>query len=69
MKFQSHEIGCYDDRIALKYDRHLGSTAAAVPVKFQRDWKSLKPNLIASRLYDKASVRLVNRGPSSVEVA
>ena len=52
VRFQSHEFGCYDDRIALKYDRHLGSAAAAVPVKFHRDWKSLKPNLIASRLHE-----------------
>ena len=32
-------------------DRHLGSCAAEVPVKFQSDWKSLNPNLAASRLH------------------
>ena len=30
----SIQIGCYDDRIALKFDRHLGNAAAEVPVKF-----------------------------------
>ena len=27
----------YNDRIALKFDRHIGSTAADVPAKFQSD--------------------------------
>ena len=40
------EIGS-NDPIAPKFDRHLGSTAADVPVKFQSDWKNL--NLVASR--------------------
>ena len=26
--------------------------AAVVPVKFQSDWKSLNPNLVASRLHE-----------------
>ena len=47
---RSDEIGCYDDRITLKFDRHLGSAAAKVSVKFQSDWKSLKLNLVASVL-------------------
>ena len=34
MKSRSRNIGCYSDRIALKFDRHLGSAAAGVPVKF-----------------------------------
>ena len=45
-------IGCYNDCIALKFDRHFGSTATEVPVKFQSDWKSLNPNLAASRLHE-----------------
>ena len=48
VKSRSREFGFY--RIALKFDRHLGSTAAEVPVKFLSDWKSLNPNLAASRL-------------------
>ena len=32
--------GCYADRIALKFDRHSGSTSE-VPVKFQSDWRNL----------------------------
>ena len=50
VKSRSHEIGCYNDCFALKFDRHLGSTTAKVPVKFQSDWKRLNPNLAASRL-------------------
>ena len=50
VKFRGREIGCYNDRFALKFDRQLGSTAAEVPLKFQSDWKSLNPNLAASRL-------------------
>ena len=38
--------------IVLKFDRHLGSTAAKVHVKFQNDWKSLNPNLVASKLHE-----------------
>ena len=45
-KSQSREIGCYNDRIALKFDRHQGA------VKFQSDWKSLNPSVAASRLHE-----------------
>ena len=47
---RSRVIGCCNNRIALKFDRHLGSGAAEVPVKFQSDWKSSSVNLVASRL-------------------
>ena len=51
VKSQSREIGCYNnDRIALTFDRHIGSIAAEVPVKCQSDWKSLNINREASRL-------------------
>ena len=39
-------------RIALKFDRHIGSTAAEVPVKFQSHQTILNTNLAASRLYE-----------------
>ena len=52
VKSRSRETGCYNDRIALEFDRHLGSATAEVPVKFQSDWKSLNPNLTASRLHE-----------------
>ena len=52
VKSRSSEIGCCNGRIALKFDRHLGSSAAEVPVKFQSGWKSLNPNLAASRLHE-----------------
>ena len=48
VKSQNREIGCYNDRIAIKFDRHIGSVAADVPVKFKSDWKRLNPNLVAS---------------------
>ena len=48
---RSRAIGCHDYRIALKFDRHLGSPRAEVPVKIQSDWKGVNPNLAASRLH------------------
>ena len=48
VKSRSHEIG-YNGRIALKFNRHLGSAAAELPVKFQSDWKRLNLNLTACK--------------------
>ena len=42
-KSRSREIGCYNYRIALKFDRHLGSTAAEVPVNFRAIGKMISP--------------------------
>ena len=50
VKSRSCEIGCYNDRIALKLDRHLGGITAEVPVKCQSDWRNLHPNIAASIL-------------------
>ena len=61
VKPRSREIECYNHRIALKIDRHLGSAAAEVPVLLESDWKSLNP--ILARFCDMRSVRWVNRGP------
>ena len=44
------EIGSLNYRNALKFDRHLGSTAATALVKFQNDRPVLNTNLVASRL-------------------
>ena len=49
---RSRETRCNKDGIALEYDRYLRSAAAEAPVKFQSDWKSLNPNLAASRLHE-----------------
>ena len=38
-KSRSGEIGCYSDRIALKFYRHLGNAVADVQVKFMSHWK------------------------------
>ena len=43
VKSQNHEVGCYNVRIALKFDRHRGSAAADVPVKFHSNQKGLNP--------------------------
>ena len=37
---------CHTNCITLKFDRHLSSTAAKLPVKFQSDWNSKNPNLM-----------------------
>ena len=37
VKSRSREIGCYNDRIAVKFDSHLGSAAVEIPVEFQSD--------------------------------
>ena len=37
VRSQNREFGFYNDRIALKCDRRLGSVAANVSVKFQND--------------------------------
>ena len=66
MKSRSHEIGCYNDHIALKFDRHLGSAAAEMSVKFQSDWKSsirISWLRVFARSCGKTSYRLMNRCP------
>ena len=50
MKSRSHEIGSLNYRIVLKFDKHISSTAADVPVKFQSDCTVLNTNLTALRL-------------------
>ena len=52
VKSENREIGCYNNHITLKFDSHLGSVAADVPVKFQSDRKSLNPNLPPSGLHE-----------------
>ena len=48
VKSRSHEIECYNGRMALEFDTHLGNAAAEVPVKsIQSDWKRLNPKLEA----------------------
>ena len=51
-KSRSREIGCCNGRNAPNFHRHFGNAAVGVPVKFQSDWKSLNPNLAASRLHE-----------------
>ena len=51
-KSRSREIGRLNYHIASKFDRHIGSTAADVPVKFQIDCTISNTNLAASRFYE-----------------
>ena len=46
------QIGTLNCCVALKFDRHIGSTAAEVPVKFQSDRTILNTNLADSILYE-----------------
>ena len=50
MKFRSHEIWVYTFPITLKFDRHLSSWAAEMPVNFQIDIIIITSNLRAWRL-------------------
>ena len=36
---EAARFACCNGRIALKFDRHIGSNAAEVPAQFQSDWK------------------------------
>ena len=38
--------------IALKFDKHLGNSAAETPVEFQSDTIIITSNLVASRLHE-----------------
>ena len=49
VRSQSREIGNLNYRITLKFDRHISSTAAEVPVKFQSDCTI--PNTNLKRLF------------------
>ena len=51
VKSRSREICIYNWPISLKFDRHFGSIAADVPVKFQSDTTIQSTNLVASRLH------------------
>ena len=64
MKPHSREIGYHNDRIALKFDRHLGRTTAEGPVKCQSDWKSLNPNLEMRRPFPIICWRSAHRRKS-----
>ena len=66
MKSRSREIGCYNDPVALKYDRHLGGASVDIPVKFQGDrkiWNWITRLRDFTRSCSKMSYHLVNRGP------
>ena len=47
--------------IALKFDKHVGSSAAEVPVKYQSHRTILYKNPPATSSYDKASYQILKR--------
>ena len=49
---RSREIRVYTFTIAVKFERHLASGVAEVPVEFQSDTIIITPNLAASRLHE-----------------
>ena len=58
VKIGNRRLDSVNYRIALKFDRHLGSSAAEMPVKFQSDTMIQNSHPAASRLreiYDKSS--------------
>ena len=52
VKSRSREIHVYTFPIGLKFDRHLVSSAAEMPVKFQRVAMIVSHNLAASTLHE-----------------
>ena len=52
LKFRSREIRVYTFPIALKLNKHLGSSAAEMPVKFQSDAIIIVANLADSIIFE-----------------
>ena len=61
MKSRCREIGCYNDRIALKYNRHLGSSVSRCLSNF----RAIRNVMISS---GKTFVHLLNRSSGSTLV-
>ena len=66
VKPRCREIRVYTFSMALIFDRHLGSNAAEMPVKFQGDTFIITSYLVASRIHEiggkTTSARLENGG-------
>ena len=60
VKSRSHKIPSFTFPITLKFDRHLGSAAANIPVKCQSDTIIINFNLPASRLHRDLKLKLPN---------
>ena len=58
MKSQSREIGCYYDRMSLKFNMRLDSAAVEVPVKLQSDCQSQDPIRAALEMSRGPAVRI-----------
>ena len=69
LKVRSRKIACYDDRIALKFDRHLGSAAccrgACQISERLGNYKPESRGLMTSWNFLVRLLRLVNRGPGN----
>ena len=63
-RFRGRETYVLNYTIALKFGRHIGSTAVDTPAKFQSDLTTSTPTLASSRLREIwSSNRLVNEAP------
>ena len=64
MKSQSHNIGSSNYYIALKFDRHINSTAAKGLVKFKSDRTILQMSQLRDfvRSHDKTSHQIMKQG-------
>ena len=66
---RSREIGSLIYHMALKFDRHFGTTAAEMPVKFQSDYKSCNYKYKSCGFetykwsYNKRSYQILKQGP------
>ena len=69
LKVRSRKIACYDDRIALKFDRHHGSAAccrgACQISERLENYKPESRGLMTSWNFLVRLLRLVNRGPGN----
>ena len=70
VKSRRCKIWVYTFPIALKFNRHLSSNAAEMPVNYQSDTIIIRPNLVALRLHEilrydvlPLTRHLVNRSP------
>ena len=70
MKSRSREIVGLIYRIALKFDRRIGSSGVDVPVKFPSKWTILNTNLAAASLCEILQDALsdIERSPGGLSV-
>ena len=67
VKSRSHEIGCYNDRIILTFDRQLGSTAVIGNAKLEsRGFETWDLRVRRPSVYPGSKVHVAQMGPTWV---